>query len=281
MDVLFIQYGADSKWHRCINGKTKSQQQHAAREYHRREKLRKKEHKIQFLPPEQKSTKLQPKHEIDGSVLSNLKPEPEDVHLIPSPRNLLGAGRVDPLNTYAVQDVPLYVHEIVDHALSHQWSVFRFSDDEKGLNTIKSEVVQSIMASPVAWHTIVFAGATHMAYKHGAQGTSKRHQQLRLLYKNKAISCMLEEIKRTDGDVSEETLRSMITLAAHGTGESLEGSRNAGKTRLSSMMAAHDCDYYTSMDCGWQHLNAVYALVDKRGGLPSFHSKSTAMAIQL
>lgn len=32
-----------------------------------------------------------------------------------SPQELLGAGRLDPFNVYSAQDLPLFVHEVLDH----------------------------------------------------------------------------------------------------------------------------------------------------------------------
>ena len=170
---------------------------------------------------------------------------------------------------------------MLDHAITYQWSEFRFTDDQSGLNAIKAEVMESVITSPVAWHTVVFAGATHNAYRYGSRGLSKRNQQLRMLYKNKAISCMLDDVKRNGNDVSDGTLMSMVTLAAHSSDESLRGTDAVKGTKQPSLLTAHDIDYYSSMDIGWQHLNALYTILDERGGLHTVQLKSVAIAIQL
>ena len=279
-NVLFIQYDGGKK---PTTIKGVSQHQHAAREFHRREKLKRNARRLHFAqsgknlyaPTKSPHVKevLDDEQPIEGRPRQLLTP-------LSSPQTVIGEGRMDPFNAFCTKDVPVYVHEILDHALSHQWAVFRATEDQVGLNEVKADIMSSVMISPLAFHTVIFAAATHNAYQYGSQGTSRRYERLRLLYKNKAISCMSEELRREGDNVSDATLLSMITLAAHGSGERLKRSNSATKTQQPSLLTAHNVDYYTSMDTGWEHLTAVRLLIDQRGGLSTIRLRSVAISIQ-
>ncbi|EXJ58433.1 hypothetical protein A1O7_05858 [Cladophialophora yegresii CBS 114405] len=286
MKILIIPYdgGNQSQAKASEDGVTRTQ--HAAREYHRNAKLRKARTKARATEGgDQRQRKAK---KTGGSTGS---PETEDGEKLPvrqqqqqsSLHTLLGVSRADPFKTGCSSDVPVYVHEMLDHAISYQWSEFRLSDDGAGLNAPKAEIMQSVMKSPQAWYAVIFAGATHDAYQHGAFGAPKQNEQLRLYYKTKAIEALLEDIAQNADMVSEETLLSMIVLASHGTGEKLRGADSAKRRdlRLPFVPHVHGVEYYSAMDTGSEHLNAVYSLVDKRGGLRSIRLRSLAICIQL
>ncbi|OCT51412.1 hypothetical protein CLCR_08358 [Cladophialophora carrionii] len=284
MKILIIPYdgGNQSQANASEDGVTRTQ--HAAREYHRNAKLRRARTKGRI--PEDDQRRRKPKK--GGSTGS---PETEDGEKLSvgqqqqrsSLHTLLGVSRADPFKAGCSSDVPVYVHEMLDHAISYQWSEFRLSDDGAGLNAPKAEIMQSVMKSPQAWYAVIFAGATHDAYQHGAFGVPKQNEQLRLYYKTRAIEALLEDIGQNGDMVSEETLLSMIVLASHGTGEKLRGADSAKRRdlRLPFVPHVHGVEYYSAMDTGSEHLNAVYSLVDKRGGLRSIRLRSLAICIQL
>ena len=89
-----------------------SQQQHAAREYHRQKRLRRSMAVCKMLDTVKKGKKhyseqSEPVAEI--AVSSNTVP-------FELPQSaVLGAGRLDPFDAYCQQEVPLYVHEMLDH----------------------------------------------------------------------------------------------------------------------------------------------------------------------
>ncbi|OCT46327.1 hypothetical protein CLCR_01154 [Cladophialophora carrionii] len=274
MKVLFISCDGQGQARKTISDEGVTRCQHAAREYHKNAKLRRARNKAQ---PAHESRKR-----IKSVVTATGEPAvPELKFEQHSPTQiLLGASRSDPFNTIGDAGVPLYVHEMLDHAISYHWSELCLSDGG-GRNAARAEMMQSVMHSPTAWYTIIYAGATHNAYQYGGRGTTKQNEQLRLVYKTKAIRSLLECIQENGDSVSEEALLSMITLASHGTGESLKGYDSYKRQNLPFLSHLHDVEYYASMDIGMEHLTAVYAIVDQRGGLRTLRRKSLAIIIQI
>lgn len=43
-------------------------------------------------------------------------------------------------------------------------SIFATTDKQQDLNTVRSEIMSYALNDPVAWYTIVYAGASHHAY---------------------------------------------------------------------------------------------------------------------
>ncbi|KAJ9604789.1 hypothetical protein H2200_010904 [Cladophialophora chaetospira] len=285
MKVLFIPCDGDGHAKKTVSEEGVTRTQHAAREYHKKAKLRRAKTKDQPVHDKRSPRKSS---SASNSTSSTDTPtdEPLDIELEArrqSPNQiLLGASRSDPFNTIGDSDsgIPLYVHEMLDHAISYHWSEMCLTDGG-GPNAARTEIMQSVMHSPAAWYTIVYAGATHNAYQYGGRGTTKQNEQLRLMYKTKAIRSLMDYIQENGDKVSEEALLSMITLASHGTGESLKGHDSYKRQNLSFLSHLHDVEYYVSMDTGMEHLHAVYSIVDQRGGLRALRRKSLAIVIQL
>ena len=159
--------------------------------------------------------------------------------------------------------------------------MFRFSSDQAGLNSLKAEVMGCAMNEPVAWFTVIFAGATHNAFNHGMEYSPKFNNLLRLTYKDKAIRCLIEGISKSDGVASDGMLLSMVTLAAHGKGEVPARISLNKRWTTSSLSRAHDVDYYGGMETAWAHMDALQTLVARRGGLDRVKLRAAAIAVQL
>ncbi|KIX94733.1 uncharacterized protein Z520_09423 [Fonsecaea multimorphosa CBS 102226] len=280
MKVLFIECNADGRAQKAVSDEGVTRTQHAAREYHKKAKLRRAKAKGDSRKPP--PTKKASSSEItwtDESALQEQRAKRDESPV----KILLGASRSDPFHTIGEKDgvVPLYVHEMLDHAISCHWLELCLSDGGGGHNAARAEIMTSVIHSPVTWYTIVFAGATHNAYQYGGRGTTKQNEQLRLAYKTKAIRSLLDYIQENGDNVSEEALMGIITLASHGTGEVLKGHDSYKRQTLPFLSHLHDVDYYASMDTGMEHLNAVYAIVGRWGGLRKLQRRSLAVIIQV
>lgn len=279
MKILIIPYdGGNQSQATTSEGVTRTQ--HAAREYHRNAKLRRAKNKGHFQHGNQRPSKAgkgNASHETASAGITELVEQGSPL------QTLLGVSRADPFKTGCISDAPLYVHEMLEHAMTYQWSEFRQSDSGDLLNAAKGELMHSVLRSPQAWYAVVYAGATHDAYQHGVYGVPKQNEQLRLYYKTKAIEALLQDVSQNGDMVSEETLMSMIILASHGTGEHLRGADSAKRRdlRLPFMPHVHGVEYYSAMETGTEHLNAIYSLVDKRGGLRTIRQRSLIISIQL
>ncbi|KIW30994.1 uncharacterized protein PV07_02679 [Cladophialophora immunda] len=277
MKVLFVECDGEGRPRKTASDEGVTRTQHAAREYHKKAKLRRAKDKSQVAHQGRRSKKSSSTTTVtDDSAALELNATRESPVKI-----LLGASRSDPFHTIGEDGgVPLYVHEMLDHAITCHWSELCLSDGG-GHNASRAEIMQSVIHCPVAWYTIVFAGATHNAYQYGARGTTKQNEQLRLAYKTKAIRSLLEYLQDHGDNVSEETLLGITTLASHGTGENLRGHESYKRQTLPFLSHLHDVDYYANMDTGMEHLRAVYAIVDRRGGLGKLRRRSLAIVIQV
>ncbi|KAH0837411.1 hypothetical protein FOPE_05018 [Fonsecaea pedrosoi] len=276
MKVLFIECDGEGRAQKSVSDEGVTRTQHAAREYHKKAKLRKAKTKAQHAHGARKANKSNSTTSTDESAVLELEAKRESPVKI-----LLGASRSDPFHTIGETGaVPLYVHEMLDHAITCHWTEMCLSDGG-GVSAARTEIMQSVIHCPVTWYTIVFAGATHNAYQYGDRGTTKQNEQLRLTYKSKAIRSLLDYIQENGDNVSEEALLGIITLASHGTGENLKGHESYKRQTLPFLSHLHDVDYYANMDTGMEHLNAVYAIVDRWGGLRTLRRKSLAIVIQV
>ena len=112
MKFHFVPFRAETTPQSRTKVEAISQHQHAAREYHRRKRLH---NCVTFSKASGTGKKGQ---EHDSEQAETKAEMAVFSHKVPveSPRSAaLGAGRVDPFNAYCQRDVPLYVHEMLDH----------------------------------------------------------------------------------------------------------------------------------------------------------------------
>lgn len=137
------------------------------------------------------------------------------------------------------------------------------------------------MTSKATMYTIVFAGATHNAFRHVGMEASNNNQLLRISYKTQAIAELRKALNDLRGPVSEELLMCIITLAAHGSGEELSPPSVEEYEAASPLSKAQDFHYYAAMRWEEAHLEAIQKLIIARGGLLSIRTPGLLGAIVL
>ncbi|KAJ9640592.1 hypothetical protein H2204_003220 [Knufia peltigerae] len=312
--LLFIPYRPISGTKKTPAGPGISLQKHAAREYHRKAKLARlarayanssSSHNVRDDPgtgfrrdrsgqgsrrqgagvddvstSHQKSSRDDDDDEKNAFLMRT-----EDVavtHRPPSPLDVVGVGQLDPFNVLIRRNVPHYVQEMLDHALSHQWPVFSCSVAAGAISEIKHTILESAMRSPAAFYTIVFAGATHNAFAHTGMPVTRENQVLRLTYKTHAIKALNREISsrmHATTSVSDELLLCMVTLGFHGSGDTLMPRSQA--TDDSPLLVAQNFHFYGHMDWEMAHFNAVKVMIRQRGGFHTIEQEFLSNVIAL
>lgn len=121
--------------------------------------------------------------------------------------------------------------------------------------------MSNIINSSVAYYAFLYAGACHALFW---GGHTIRHADL-LRFKNYALHEMRAAIQSEGSNLSENTLFSMMLLAAHGAADKLER-RKLGKvqSRKSLVFTLH-AEYYCALDTEWQHVNIFYEMMKRSG----------------
>ena len=73
----------------------------------------------------------------------------------------------------------------------------------------------------------------------------------------------------------------MVTLCAHGTGDSLRSQEPDKMFSRKFLASAYHVHYYTCLDTGWEHFNMLLHLVKQRGGLETIKLQGLIAAIYL
>ncbi|KAI1620668.1 hypothetical protein EDD37DRAFT_164331 [Exophiala viscosa] len=137
--------------------------------------------------------------------------------------------------------------------------------------------MHSAMKSPVAFYSIIFAGACHYAFLQRNNNVSKDSVALRMSYKTQAISSLRDELQRCQGVVTEEVLLSIILLAIHDKGDTLVAPK---KLMDSPLRQVKDNEFYTSMRWQPKHLDMLYNMLKQLGGLQSLQMHGLAEAVE-
>lgn len=91
-----------------------SQQQHAARQYPRQARLR----RAQKTIDSSKSDEVEEPEPKSSQNIDSFDPPPICLQNRNSPVTALGAGRLDPFDTYCMEKPTLVMHEVLDHGES-------------------------------------------------------------------------------------------------------------------------------------------------------------------
>ena len=102
---------------------------------------------------------------------------------------------------------------------------------------------------------------------------------LRLNYKTRALRNMSNEIEELGPKVPNETLFTMLSLAAFGAAEKLQPPPH--EEQESPLAVAYDLDFYCKLPCEWAHLRALSHLLKQRGGLPALSRPGFGIALSL
>ncbi|RMZ91674.1 hypothetical protein DV736_g1092, partial [Chaetothyriales sp. CBS 134916] len=264
--VLFVRYQPGRPSSHSSNGEI-SQQKHAAREYHR--KAKEKRRSARQAEDTANDEALAQAGPLMGSTHKVMLPRSKSTQaLVPSPARGLGGGSVDPFNSYTVKDLSPHAHRMLDYSLTYQWPLFSFANPGATVEDMKRHVMGRIMFSATSLYAVVFVGATHWAISQYGREVPQENAMLRLNYKNSALRQLAADVQNTGPNVPNETLYTMMALAAYGrSGEKLKPPPY--KPNQSVLATAHELEFYSRLPIEWAHLRALFHIIKERGGLPA------------
>jgi hypothetical protein len=144
---------------------------------------------------------------------------------------------------------------------------------------MKRHVMGRILSSETSLYAVIFAGATYYALRRPGPPVSQENLMLRLNYKTRALRNMSLEIEELGPQVPNETLYTMLSLAAFGASEKLQPPSTNKDDHL--LAAVHDLDFYCRLPCEWAHLRALSHLLKQRGGLAALNRPGFGVALSL
>ena len=84
----------------------------------------------------------------------------------------------------------MIVHEMLDHAISYQWTLFAADDKPGSLLMAKNVVIDTAIRFPVCFHTLVYSGGTHKAFHQAPNVDNSNSTLLRLKCKAEALKAL-------------------------------------------------------------------------------------------
>ncbi|OCT46945.1 hypothetical protein CLCR_02410 [Cladophialophora carrionii] len=285
MRLQFLPYNPSKDSYDLDETAEESPQQHAARVYHRRAKL------LRKAPGNSQKSAANRSQGQAAKAKSGAGPsKPESVFYNdksgnvlatagttdPGPVTILGAGRIDPFDTYCTSDHSLIIHEMLDHAISFQWTLFAPDDKPESLLMAKKAVMDTAIRFPVCFHTLVYSGATHKAFHQSPTVDNGRSALLRLRSKVEALKALRKASQSSEAALSDGVIFAMALLAILGYGEKVA---SVTKHERRTMAAQQDGQFYASMEYEWQHWRALIEVVKLKGGLHTIQFPGLAFAI--
>ncbi|OQV05731.1 Fungal specific transcription factor domain-containing protein isoform 2 [Cladophialophora immunda] len=277
MRLLFLPYNPSTDSHDVDEAAQESPQQHAARVYHHKAKALRKS-ALRGQRSAAGSGKKEPAAKVESEAFLGSSPDGQvrSRKPVPEPSTVLGAGRVDPFNAYCTPDQPLMVHEMLDHAISYQWSLFAADDKPGSLLMARKSVMDTAIRSPLCFHTLVYAGAAHKAFHQSPAVDNSKSAVLRLTSKVEAIKSLRSALQSQATSLTDEVIFAMAILAIVGHGEKVTA---AEKREKRTMSAQQDGQFYSSQEYEWRHMKAVIEIVKMKGGLHTIRLPGLAFAL--
>lgn len=94
---------------------------------------------------------------------------------------------------------------------------------------------------------------------------------------------MVQALQKKDREITDELVISMVTLAAHGSGESVarEIRTKIQSRKTVATLKSRELEYYGALDPEVEHVQVLYQLIQRRGGLHTITSRAVLMATVL
>lgn len=91
---------------------------------------------------------------------------------------------------------------------------------------------------------------------------------------------MVQTLQKSNCEISDELVISMVTLAAHGSGESVTRQlpTKLQLRKKPALLRDHELEYYGALDPEAEHVAVLYQLIQRRGGLHTISSRTVMMA---
>lgn len=179
----------------------------------------------------------------------------------------LGAGRIDPFDIYYEKSPPVFVHEIVDHALNSAAKAYIPSDRQADFSMARSNLMDNMMTQPLVWYSAMMSSMTHYAFVKGHKIMPKDHEIMRLSYRTKTLGLLQEDIRDHGGLPSEQGMLAISTLIVHGgTQQDADRFMYDDFNVKKAFGRANDMHYYTSIYLDTSHWPALARFVKLRGG---------------
>ncbi|EXJ64544.1 hypothetical protein A1O7_00880 [Cladophialophora yegresii CBS 114405] len=222
-------------------------------------------------------------------------------------QTVLGQGRFDPFDVLPVQGVPMFVHQVLDHALVHSWpNTVPVKRSLAPMNPVKSSWLKLAMEHPVAFHAFLYATSFHILCAHQGQEIDDSAALLRLSHKVETIKLVNEQLQnlslvpkqKASGSEDEGGNKPPSKSVGTGTGTgptdalimavtilSIHSQRDESvyaKVHAQSPLARlNHLDIYGSMINDEKHIQGIRLLVGQKGGLDAIECYGMADTMQL
>lgn len=93
---------------------------------------------------------------------------------------------------------------------------------------------------------------------------------------------MVQALKR-NSEITDEIVISMVTLAAHGSGDFIarEIQTQLQSRKSIALLTSSELQYYGALDSEVEHVQVLYQLIQRRGGVQTIRSRTVLLATAL
>ncbi|KAE9374855.1 hypothetical protein N431DRAFT_405887 [Stipitochalara longipes BDJ] len=185
---------------------------------------------------------------------------------LPSPRELLGAGRVDPFLSYPTRTPDLDVPELLDVEMNYVLPTL-FPDDhpQHGASSVNSTSIAWFSAgikNPFLFNVLLWSACCHRDFLRGSEIQYDSPQALS--YKVNSIRLLNEVLSDGRKAITDEVILTVMGLAAH---EILTVTQQNPKPFNSPLKDAGGMAFYSATKDVPEHMEAIKKLIALRGGL--------------
>lgn len=191
-----------------------------------------------------------------------------------SPRTLLGAGRVDPFQTY-----PVYVQhtshapELIDHSMTVLWRGLRPPEDNGAVSKLGTAWRGKMAEHPIVMNALLFGAQAHKDVLRGPRLSVD--SSIRLFYKLQTMRLLNEELKNPEKTPLDDIILAVLALSTNEV-ETTYAVKKERSPFNSPLAGTQWLDVYGGMPHLPAHTTAMRSLVARRGGLESIELEGLA-----
>ncbi|KAF4981492.1 hypothetical protein FDECE_17687 [Fusarium decemcellulare] len=186
----------------------------------------------------------------------------------------------DPFNSLAMSKMSRDQHLMLYYAFTTTWT--QFGEFESGRRNFKQSWLWQTLESPAAFYAGLMGAATHYAVYCPTAGIQNRILTKGLKWRVQAIAAVRSLIEQHQAgsprEFTNSDLLAIFVLAIHG---SINFSNEPWPHPLSPFATYRHMHIYGRLQPGKEHMNAIYYIVDRRGGISKIDQHAFGLVLPI
>ncbi|RDW76182.1 hypothetical protein BP5796_07003 [Coleophoma crateriformis] len=191
-------------------------------------------------------------------------------HYLNTPSSMLGAGRVDPFQTYSIGQSTEQTNEFIDYIVSTHFPGLCPSSNRNITSPLVTSFMPQAISNPLVLHALLYAASSLLNVRYSRP--PEYNSAFRLFHKGQTLKYISQALKSNEQTWTDDTIFGILTLMT--TSDSYKIPDRDCQIFYPPLTSLGWLDVYGSMEIAEEHVHALTFILNSRGGLENIEMPS-------